>query len=135
MSTTSATTPAGRASSLARQEFMEYDQLKAMLDYAPSNGMYEALMDKEEAVLKTINRVVDHSNKKQIEGEEALNVPIRELGRRFGVTAKDMYLELYSVKDAKDVLAVFTKSSDRWIYIGAIIVLVALFLYFVSVTN
>lgn len=121
--------------SLASQEFMEYDKLKQMLDYAPSNGMYEELMAKEASVLDTINRVVDHSNKRQIEADELVNVPAKELAQRFGSTVKDMYDELYGVKTGRDFVEVFTKSSDRWIYAGFVIVCVSLFLYFVSVTN
>ena len=114
---------------------MEYDQLKALLDYAPSNGMYETLMAKEKEVLNTINRVVDHSNKKQIEGKEVVNIPLKELAHKFGLTCKDMYSELYEVKTARDFIDVFLKKSDRSIYFGFLIVCVALFLYFVSVTN
>ena len=114
---------------------MEYDKLKQMLDYHPSNGIYEDLMVKEADVLKTINRVVDHSNKIQLESNEVVNIPLRDLTNRFGVTMKDMFNELFAVQDAKALSLVFTKSTERLIYTGAAVVLLALFLYFISVTN
>ena len=124
-----------KTQSLAELEFMEYRKLKEILDYSPSNGLYEELMRREDAVLKTINRVVDHSNKRELEAKEILNVPLSKLGSHFARTVYEMFDDLTNAKTAKEMTNVFTNKTDRVICAGAFIVCVAVFLFFVSVTN
>jgi hypothetical protein len=124
-----------KTSTLVQQEYMEYDKLKALIEYSPSNGMYEDLMAKESAVLETVNRVVDHSNKRELEAKEVMNMPVRQLVGRFGSSMKDMFLESFQVKEPKDVVTLFTKDTSRIIYMGAALVCLALFLYFVTISN
>ena len=120
---------------LAELEFMEYNKLKQLLDYSPSSGLYEELMQREDAVLKTINRVVDHSNKRELEAKEVLNMPLSKLARHFYATVYATFDDLTNAKEGKDMLAALTKTTDRVICAGAAIVFVALFMFFVSITN
>jgi hypothetical protein len=121
--------------SLAELEFMEYRKLKELLDYSPSNGLYEELMKREASVLKTVNRIVDHSNKRELEAKELLNLPMGKIGAMFYKNMYEMFDEMTNVKTTDDVVAMFKGKTDRMIYAGAAIVIVSLFLYFVSITN
>ncbi len=114
---------------------MDYDKFKALIDYAPTNGMYETLMAKESSVLETVNRVVDHSNRKELLSKEVVNTPVKQVVRHFGTTMKDMFTELFTIRHTKDVITLFTKETSRIIYIGVVIVCIAFFLYFVTVTE
>ncbi len=119
---------------LAKQEFMEYSQLKELLDYGPTNGIYEELMKKEENVLKTINRLVDRSNQKQLESEEIINMSFTDLYKHFNTDVYKMFNELFEVKTTDD-LRKFFKDAKRSIYLGIFVVLVSLFMFFVVITN
>lgn len=121
--------------SLAELEFMEYRKLKELLEYSPSNGLYEELMKREASVLKTVNRIVDHSNKRELEAKELLNIPMGKIGAMFYKSMYEMFDEMTNVKTTDDVVAMFKGKTDRMIYAGAAIVIVSLFLYFVSITN
>lgn len=122
------------ARDLSKREFMDYKQLKELLDYTPTNGMYEELMKKETDVLRTINRVVDYSNKKELEAQEMINMPASRMYKHLGTTLYTLFNDLFEAKDAKDIVAAF-RAPDRIVCSGIVVVLVALFLFFVSISN
>jgi hypothetical protein len=121
--------------SLAELEFMEYRKLKELLDYSPSNGLYEELMKREASVLKTVNRLVDHSNKRELEAKELMSMPLGTVGALFYKTVYEMFDELTNVKTTNDVVEVFKHKTDRLIFAGVAIVVLAIFMFFVTVTN
>jgi len=122
---------------LANQEFMEYmeyDKLMDVLNYAPTNGMYEELMKREDNVLQTVNRVVDHSNQRQLESHEVVNMSLMQNVKNFGNTMYKMFDELFKAKNYDDVVHVF-RNSERVIYMGVMIVVMSLFLYFATISS
>ena len=124
-----------RTQSLAELEFMDYKKLKEILDYAPSSGMYDELMRREDTVLKTINRVVDHSNKRELEAKEIVNMPLAQVASVFYRTIYEMFDDITNAKTTNDLKDVFKNRTERIICAGGFVVFVALFLYFVSITN
>ena len=122
---------------LANQEFMEYieyDKLMDVLNYAPTNGMYEELMKREDNVLQTVNRVVDHSNKRQLESQEVVNMSLMQNLKNFGNTMYKMFDELFKVKTYEDVMHVF-RNSERVIYMGVMVIIISLFMYFSAISS
>jgi hypothetical protein len=122
-----------KKTSLSQNEFMDYEQLKQMLDYSPTNGMYDELMNKESSVLETVNRVVNHSNQKQLESQEFLNLSISMHIGKFYRTMYAMFDDAFRVKSKEDMLLLFW-NEDRIIYSGILIVLIVLFVFFISIS-
>jgi hypothetical protein len=118
---------------LANQEFMDYESLNKILDYTPSSGLYDELMTKEKHVLETVNRVVNHSNQKQLEGEEFLNLSMHEHVRRFYATFYKIINDGLRANTREDLALIFW-NAETIIYVGVFLVMVTMFAILVYVS-
>jgi tetrahydromethanopterin S-methyltransferase subunit A len=111
--------------------FMDYNEFKNLLDKSEPTNLYEELIQKEDRVLKTVNRVVDYSNRKDLESKEFINMSVGNATVGFLQTMVDIVQDLTKAKDAMQFVTVLYKG-DRVVYIGILVVLISLFLFFVQ---
>lgn len=111
--------------------FMDYKDFKTLLDKSNPDHLYEELMKKEERILQTVNRVVDYSNKKELEANEFINMPIKDATSNFMLGVISMINDLTKVKDGQHLIQVLM-STERVIYIGIILVIISMFLFFIQ---
>ena len=113
---------------------MEYSKLVDLLNKSDDREIYEELMKKEDRVLDTINRVVNVSNEKEIKGKEFLNMSLNDIVHKFFWNITLIFSELISSKTIQDVKKVLFKD-DRKIYIGLLLVLITIFLFFIIISK
>jgi tetrahydromethanopterin S-methyltransferase subunit A len=112
---------------------LEYSKLVNLLNKSDQSQVYEELMKKEDHVLDTINRVVNFSNEKEKKSSEFLNKSINEHVHHFFWTMNNILADLSKVKNIQNFRKVLFKD-DRQIYIGILLVIIALFLFFVIIS-
>ena len=118
---------------LAHQEFLEYEKLKQVLEYTPASGLYDELMSKEGQVLETVNRIVNHSNKKQLESDEFLNLSMHEHVRRFYATFYKIINDGLRANTREDLALIFW-NAETIIYFGVFLVMITMFAVLVYVS-
>jgi hypothetical protein len=110
----------------------DYMQIVSDL-YANDGGddLYQSLMRRERNVLNTVNRVANDVRADASAYDGFLRMPLPALLQRFHTSLMAVGSGLGSAKTAADVhRAVF--SEDRSIYVGVLLVVVALFLLLVQ---
>lgn len=113
---------------------MEYKDLMNLLNKADPKDVYEELIKKEDNVLNTINRVVNHSNEKEIKMQEFTNMSLDDIIHKLFWNLRLITNELYSIKTVQDLGKSLLKD-DRKIYIGIMMLLISLFLFFIIISN
>ena len=111
--------------------FMDYNNFKKLLDKSNPDHLYEELMKKEERLLQTMNRVVDYSNKKELESKEFVNMPVKDASSNFMLGVIAMINDLTKVKDGQQLMQI-VMTTERIIYIGIILVIISMFLFFIQ---
>lgn len=114
--------------------FMDYNEFKNLLDKSEPTHLYEELIKKEERVLQTVNRVVDYSNRKELQAKEFMNVPIGQAPWKFLATMLDILNDLIKARDVGQAARAMFKE-DRIIHVGIMVVITSLFLFFVESSN
>lgn len=112
---------------------MEYNEILKMVS-DPSNqkeDVYTALVTKEEQVLNTINRMVEKEKKES--NNLFMHNSLFEIITAFALTWKRIYQEIVIFKQ-RDILTLFYHG-ERKIYLGIMIVLVSLLLYFIDISR
>lgn len=92
-----------------------------------TEDVYQTLMKKEDKVLDVINNITDYKRTKEHEGLLFINMPLHRLLRKMMETTIDLFHSLKYKKTAKEVVNEFFKK-DRSIYIGLLIIIVAIFI-------
>jgi uncharacterized membrane protein YgcG len=115
-------------------EYKEYDNLLELLNKSDKETVYEKLLGKEEKVLDTVNRIIDHSNAQELKQKEFLNTPIKDIIRNLFLRMSSIILELQKASTFQDVKAIISKH-DRQIYIGLFLIIVSVFLFFIAVSS
>lgn len=93
--------------------------------------VYTELMKKEENVLNTANRIVDMSQRNTMNESLFYNQSILEVVVKFANTWHNIFSELVNEHMYKYPEMVFWKE-DRKIYVGMMLVLIGLFLFFIE---
>lgn len=101
-------------------------------DAASREDVYTELIKKEEKVLDVISRVATQNDKKKT--HKFSDLSIAESIARFANTWKNIFVESVEAK-SKDprIYASIIMKDDRKIYVGLMMVIFAMFLYFISV--
>jgi uncharacterized protein YjhX (UPF0386 family) len=92
-----------------------------------TEDVYQTLMKKEDKVLDVINNITDYKRTKEQEGLLFINMPLHRLLRKMMDTTIDLFHSLKYKKTVKEVANEFFKK-DRSIYIGLLIIIVAIFI-------
>lgn len=115
----------------------EYNTILLKMQNSPKTDLYNELLKKEDNVLTTVNRVVNHEQTKVINQELFYNMPLLNIIAIFANTWKNIFIELTVYRDFKNVIGIyeiFTKN-DRKIYVGIMLLLVVFFLFMVSMLD
>lgn len=119
---------------------LEYSEYKSLVDIIEKSqnheNTYEEVMKKEEKVLDTMNRVIKYYRDVDIKENQFVNIPVSKAVYRFFNVWLDIYNDLMDANTTKgvDIVSVFTKD-DRLVYIGVMLVLLSVFLYYVEITR
>ena len=108
-----------------------YKEILDMVEASQKDDVYSALLTKEEAVLDTVNRMIE--KKRDDKNTGFLDLSIYELITNFALVWKRIYLEAVIYKQ-RDVKALFY-DNERKIYMGIMFVMIALFLYFIDISR
>ena len=115
--------------------FGEYKQLLSDLknEDATKETIYEQLMAKEDNVLNLIGRVVDQKNTDLFKDSVFYNNSLFDILMKFANTWKAIMQEIFVEKRnlPSEFRGIFY-SGDRKIYVGMMLVLVALVLFFIG---
>ena len=112
-------------------DYSEYKALVDILDKSEVDDTYKELMKKEDKVLDTVNAVVNHYREKRSDKKQFINMSIYEMYNLLFLEIPLMMMEMYKVKDINDIIEVLTKNS-RLVYIGIILVILSIFLFFIE---
>lgn len=107
----------------------EYQELMDIIHRRGKYGddVYTNLMNTEERVLNTVDRVVNDSRLQTVQADSFLNMSLLEIAGRTAEVLRDTYLDLLRVREIRDVPRAFSKKSRR-IYLGLVLVALALVL-------
>jgi hypothetical protein len=113
-------------------------EYKALLDAVkpPTNedAGYQHLMSREKRVLDTVDRLVNDSWRKDADSRSFLQLPLHEIGVRVMSTTTSLLDDLVAARSAQQVFAAFA-TGDRKIYVGVLLVALALALFFISASS
>lgn len=119
----------------------EYEKLASLLsnDDISKNEAYSDLMKKEENVLNILNRISKAKVKEQKQETDFTKVSLENLAYNLYKVGKDIFHELilFSSKEelsVNDFIQIFI-GNDRLFYVGFMIVLLSLVLFFIDVSK
>lgn len=117
-------------------EYSEYKSLVDILEKSDNHeNTYQEVMDKETNVLKTINNVVNYYRDVDIKEKQFVNMNISYIVYRFLNIWGDIFKELVNIDSSKmNLFEIFTKD-DRLIYIGVMLILLSIFLYYIDISR
>jgi|LauGreSuBDMM15SN_2_FD.fasta_scaffold00146_9 hypothetical protein len=107
------------------------DLLKSLKDEHNIGDVYQQLMSKEQARIDLVNRMVEQNENKIWEDTIFYNRSILTIALDFAGAWKAIFNDIYVERRFNEWQSVFY-DGDRKIYVGMMIVLVALVLFFVS---
>jgi hypothetical protein len=109
------------------------DLIYAKKDASQSKSeLYQQLMAKEERVLNTVDRVVNVSQKLELERQLFVNSSVHQIWQRTLQLIPQIMQDITTMKTPLDVGPILLRD-DRKIYVGLIIVGAALLAFFASV--
>ena len=113
-------------------EFMKFDEFTKLLKSAKPEHLYEELVQKEDKLLQTMNRVVDYSNKKDMQSKEFLNTPVKDVARGFMSSMLGLFEDLVKMKTIDQLIPAMMQA-DRIIYSGILIIVFSVILFFLDI--
>ena len=114
----------------------EYNTIRDLLKEGNRADAYDLLIRKEENVINMVNRLIDHDQKKDMFKTNLLNMTINDVFLNFAKTWKTIMNELISGKfmTFHKLMYVFLHD-DRKIYVGIMLILLSLFLFFIDIST
>ena len=124
----------------------EYNDLKDLVITPDNNDVYNNLMNKETYVLDTVNNLINNEKKKKETKKQFYNLSLKELTIKLLKTIIDIINEisiilvdplnknnniLYTLMKCRKT---FTKR-DRIIYVGIILIIISILIYFIDITE
>lgn len=123
---------------LSMHPVKEYSDLLNLIeqDSTTREDVYQELIKKEEKVLDVVSRVSSQMLEKNNNDNSLLDMSISEATARFANTWKNIYVEMIESRsvDPRKIADIVTKD-DRKVYVGFMLVMIAMFLYFISVSH
>ena len=112
----------------------EYKEFLQMLenDEISEKDVYNEIMSKEKSYLEEINKIVE--NKKSDNNNAFFNLSIPEHYMKFTKCIHNIFKECMSIKNIKEVPWIILYE-ERKIYIGLLIVVTSMFLFFVTIST
>jgi len=113
-------------------EFMEYNDFNKLLQSSKPQHLYEELINKEEKLLQTLNRIVDYSNRKELESKEFLHTPVKDVAKGFMASMLELFEQMFKVKTTHQLFSLLIEA-DRIIYFGILIIIISVILFFLDI--
>jgi hypothetical protein len=115
--------------------YADYNDLLSSLDNDASKGtVYEQIMAKEQNRIDLINRVVEEKNQKKWDSTIFYNNTVMDIAIQFASTWRTIFKQLF-VDKRFDQWQTILYDGDRKIYSGMMLVLIAMFLFFVNISE
>lgn len=115
--------------------YSEYQSLVDTLEKSKNHEFtYQELMQKEEKVLDTVNKVIRNYKDEEHKEREFINKRLIQIAYDFFQVWIDMFTEFVDNKDLARIPSIVTKD-DRLIYIGVMFVIVSIILYYMKMTE
>lgn len=111
--------------------YSDYKELINNLENDTVGDVYQQLMEKEQKRIDLINHVVDQKNGHVWSNTILYNQTLLEVAMNFAATWKLIFKEMYVERRFDRWFDIFYEG-DRKIYVGLMIVVIALFMFFVS---
>ncbi len=113
---------------------MEFADFQTLINKSDPTEIYEKTINTEKNVLNTINRVIDHSNQKELKSKEFLNLSIKEHIFNLFKVLKSLINNIYKVRNINHFNKLFLKNETQ-IYVGMLIVIISLILFFIFISE
>lgn len=111
----------------------EYNDILNLLNNgAAKDDVYDHLMQREKEVLNAVNRVAESEMSKTTYKSSFLNMSVIDLIGNFAKTWLAIYTEFLHLKNPRDIVRILW-TRERKIYVGIMIVGIALFFFFVDI--
>lgn len=110
-------------------EYSEYKEVLDVLKRDDVESSYQDLMKHEEKTLDTVNNVIKYYRDAELADSQLINQSLHSIFMRFFEVWNQILEDMSKVKTPNDIIDVFLKS-DRIIFIGIALILIALFLIF-----
>lgn len=110
------------------------DFVNTVNDSSQKDDVYNELMQRENNVLNTINRVAENELNKKINSSIFYEKSIIEIAALFSNTWANIFTELINEDMYKNPMQVFWHG-DRKIHVGLMIVFISIFLFFIQISK
>jgi hypothetical protein len=117
--------------------YIEYKKLLSALETEDPGTVYEQVMSKEKNVLDLMNRIVEKEHTDLLDGTVLYNRTLLEVMMLIANGWRSMFNQVFVEKSISGVPELFDVffNGDRKIYTGAMLVLIALVLFFVDISG
>lgn len=99
-----------------------------------TDDLYTELIKKEDNVLKAINKVTEHTKASHEREYMIYNMSIAKFIAMFANTWKNIYLEIIIQRRFKETISILLQK-DRRVYIGVMMILISIFLFFIEISS
>ena len=113
----------------------DYQELSKNLQHENKETIYEEIMAKEQNRIDLINRVVSQKQEAETKAAIFYNNTILDIAIAFADTWRTIFSQLVIDKAPVTQWQSILYDGERKIYVGMMLVLVAMFLYFVDISS
>jgi len=115
-------------------EYSDYKSLVNILNESNKDNAYQDIMAKETKSLDTINNIIKYYRDNNIKQQEFINQSLYQVIYDFYNTMNQMFNEAFYIKKYNDIIILLTKD-NRLIYLGILLIILSIFLYFIDITK
>lgn len=115
-------------------EYAEYTKVLDLLNKSDHENTYDALRQKEDKILNTVNEVARSYRDHTIRNNEFISRGIQENVSRFWLDMGLLFRELLDVKDLEQLKRIATRG-DRLIYYGFILIFLGVIFFFLEISK
>ena len=114
-------------------EYSDYKSLVNTLEQSNHDNTYQELINKEDKVLDTVNRVIKNYRDEDVKEKEFINHTISQVVYKFFNIWIEIFNDLLN-SNGKDIFDIFSKD-DRLVYIGIMFIFISIFLYYIEISK
>jgi hypothetical protein len=114
-------------------EYSDYKSLIDTLEQSNQDNTYQILMNKEDKVLDTMNRVIKYYKDEDAKEKEFINYTISQVVYKFFNVWIEIFNEIIN-KNGSNIIEILIKD-DRLIYIGVMFIFISIILYYVEISR
>ena len=133
------------SSSVSPSDNTNYNELRDLVTSPNNKDVYTELMNKENYVLGTINKIADNENKKNNTYKKIYNLTLREILLNLLKVIVDIINEMSiilidPVNKNGTIMSTIMKlrktltKTDRLIYVGLFFIIISILIYFIDIT-